>query len=214
MQAPPHLRDLTPRQQELRDALVDLVLAEGFRHLGVDEVAARLSCSKRTLYALAGSREQLATLAVREFFRRATEQVEEALVRVRGPAQRVSAYLTAVAAALAPASRAFHDDVARFAPAHEIYERNTEAAARRVRELLEEGRRAGAFRATPTAFIAEVVTSTMRRISSGEIEQATGMTDAEAYAELGRLVLAHVAVPPARRGDGKGAYDPPRATVT
>jgi AcrR family transcriptional regulator len=100
---------LTRRQIHLRDELVDLVLAEGFRHLTVDDIAGRLACSKRTLYALADSKEQLATLAVRQFFRRSTEQVEAAIARTRSPARRVARYLEAVAAALEPASRPFRD---------------------------------------------------------------------------------------------------------
>jgi AcrR family transcriptional regulator len=183
---------LTRRQTALRDRLVDLVLSQGFRHLSVDDFASQLACSKRTLYAIADSKEQLATQAVRHFFRRATDQVEEAIARTRAPARRVARYLEAVAEALRPASRAFHNDVARFAPTREIYEANTEAAAQRVGELLDDGRRAGAFRNVPTAFVAEVITATMRRITSGEIEQATGLSDAEAYAQLAQLVLAAV----------------------
>jgi AcrR family transcriptional regulator len=183
---------LTGRQAALRDALVDLVLTEGFRHLTVDDFAARLRCSKRSLYGLAASKEQLATLAVRHFFRRSTDEVEDAIRRTRVPARRVTRYLEAVAEALRPASRAFRDDVAGFRPAAEIYEQNTLVAAQRVRELIEEGARAGAFRQVPAAFVGEVVTATMRRITSGEIAAATGLSDAEAYAELARLVVAAI----------------------
>ena len=62
------------------------------------------------------------------------------------PAKRVTRYLEAVAEALRPASRAFRDDIANFRPATEIYEQNTLTAAQRVRELIDEGTRAGAFR--------------------------------------------------------------------
>ena len=183
---------LTDRQRVLRDRLVDLVLTQGFRHLTVDQVAAELNCSKRTLYTLASSKEQLAVLAVRHFFKRSTDQVEAAIARTRAPARRVTRYLEAVAEALRPASRAFRDDVAGFRPAAEIYEQNTLTAARRVRELIDEGTRAGAFRQVPAAFVSEVVTATMRRITSGEITSATGLSDAEAYSELARLVVAAV----------------------
>jgi AcrR family transcriptional regulator len=185
-------RRLTGRQAHLRDALVELVLAQGFAHLTMDQVAAELKCSKRTLYALADSKEQLAVLAVRHFFKRSTDQVEAAITRTRTPARRVTRYLEAVAEALRPASRVFRDDVAHFRPAAEIYEQNTAAAARRVRDLIDEGIRSGAFRQVPGAFVAEVVTATMRRITSGEITAATGLTDAEAYSELARLVVAAI----------------------
>lgn len=183
---------LTLRQSQLRDALVEMVLAEGFSHLTLDRVAAELGCSKRTLYALAASKEQLAVLAVRHFFRRATAQVEARIAATRAPARRVTGYLEAVAEALRPASRAFRDDLARNALAAEIYEQNTSAAAARVRELIDEGTRTGAFRAVPADFVGEVVTATMRRITSGEITAATGLSDAEAYAELARLVVAAI----------------------
>jgi AcrR family transcriptional regulator len=185
-------RRLTNRQADLRDALVELVLAQGFGQLTVDQVAAELKCSKRTLYALADSKEQLAVLAVRHFFRRSTDQVEAAIARTRAPARRVTRYLEAVAEALRPASRAFRDDLAHFRPAAEIYEQNTAAAAQRVRELIDDGTRAGAFRQVPAAFVAEVVTATMRRITSGEIRAATGLTDAQAYTELAQLVVAAI----------------------
>lgn len=185
-------RPLTSRQADLRAGLVELVLAQGFSHLTVDDVAAQLGCSKRTLYALAPSKEQLATMAVRDFFRQATIQVEAALTRTRQPARRVTRYLEAVAETLAPASRAFRDDVAAFAPAREIYESNTSAAAARVRQLIEDGTGTGAFRSVPAPFVAEVVTATMRRIASGDVQRSTGLTDAQAYAELARLVVAAV----------------------
>jgi AcrR family transcriptional regulator len=185
-------RRLTSRQTQLRDALVDLVLAQGFSHLTMDDFAAQLNCSKRTLYALAASKEQIAVLAVRQFFKRATEQVEAAIARTRAPANRVTRYLEAVAEELRPASRAFRDDLANFRPATEIYEQNTLTAARRVRELIDEGTKAGAFRRVHAAFVSEVVTATMRRTTSGEIAAATGLSDAEAYSELAQLVVAAI----------------------
>jgi hypothetical protein len=53
-----------------------------------------------------------------------------------------------------------------------------------------EGIRAGAFRNVSAVFVGEVVTATMRRITSGEIGRATGLDDAQAYGELARLVVA------------------------
>ena len=146
---------------------MDLFLAEGFAQLTLDDLAAGLGCSKRTLYALADSKEQLAVRAVRHFFKRATEQVER---RSPGHAPRpqVTRYLEAVAEALRPAGPAFRGDLDRTAATREVYEQNT-AAAERVRELIDEGIPAGAFRHVSAAFVGEVVTATMRRITSGEI---------------------------------------------
>jgi excisionase family DNA binding protein len=181
---------LTARQRQLVDELVDLFLTEGFARLTLDEVAARLGCSKRTLYALADSKEQLAVRTVRSYFRRSTDQVEAAIARTRSPAIRLTRYLEAVAEALRPAGPEFRRDLARTVTTREVYEQNTVAAAERVRELIDEGIRAGAFRNVSAVFVGEVVTATMRRITSGEIGRATGLDDAQAYGELARLVVA------------------------
>src|SRR3954451_16630929 len=158
---------LTRRQAELLDQLEALFLAEGFARFTLEDLAVRLHCSKSALYALAGSKEQLAHRVVRHFFRKATAAVEghtrpptrsrpflrkataagEAhTVRETDPGLRVVAYLTAVARALAPAGPAFHRDLDGFPPGRETYEQNTALAADRVRQLIAEGVEQGRFR--------------------------------------------------------------------
>ena len=177
------------RRAELFDGLVALLLAEGFSALTLDELAARLRCSKRTLYALAGSKEQLAQRVIKHFFRKATEAVEASTVTVRDPGLRVTAYLGAVAAALAPAGPAFRRDLDSFGPGREIYERNTALAAGRVRELISDGVAQGRFRDVHPALVADTVTTLMFRIGRGDTARATGLDDAAAYRELAALLL-------------------------
>src|SRR3954466_15039904 len=107
----------TRRRGELFDSLLKLFLAEGFAHLTLDDIAARLRCSKGTLYTLAGSKEQLVHAVTVHFFRRATEDVEQRVVEAAGARARITAYLTAVGAALAVASDRFMTDLDAFAPA-------------------------------------------------------------------------------------------------
>src|SRR3954452_5224676 len=137
---------LTRRRAELLDQLEQLFLRQGFASFTLEELALRLRCSKSTLYALAGSKEQLALRVIRHFFRKATDAVEAQTVTETDPALRVTAYLTAVARALSPAGPAFHGDLDAFAPGREVYERNTALAADRVRELIADGVTRGRFR--------------------------------------------------------------------
>ena len=181
------------RRSELFEELVGLLVNDGFAQLTMDDLAARLHCSKRTLYGLAGSKEQLVRAAVVHFFRRATTRVEAALTAETEPTVRLAAYLRAVAAELAPVSPQFFDDVAAFEPAAEVYERNTRAAADRVQQLINEGVAAGGFRKVHVAFAADVITSVMVRIQQRQVAATTGLADAEAYEHLAELLLRGLA---------------------
>lgn len=182
----------TRRREALFDDLLALLLTEGFAQLGVADLAARLRCSKSTLYTLAGSKEQLVIMTVTHFFRIATEQVEATVAEVDTAPARVITYLVAVGDALAPASAAFMADLHAFAPTRELYERNTAAAARRVQEIITDGVAVGAFRDVDAAFAADLAASMMSRIQRREVAAATGLDDAAAYRQLASILMTGI----------------------
>lgn len=184
---------LTNRQSQLFDQLVTLFLAEGFLDFTLDELAARLRCSKTTLYALAPSKEQLALTVVVRFFRDAAERIEQLVAAEPDPKKRIGLYLTAVAKELKPASERFHADLAAFAPAREVYERNTRYAAQRVKSLIADGVNSGRFREVNAEFVGAVIAGTMAGIQRGELAASHHLSDAEAYEELASLVLNGIA---------------------
>ncbi|MBL7629027.1 TetR/AcrR family transcriptional regulator [Frankia sp. CN6] len=180
----------TSRQADLFDALLQIFLAEGFAHFTLADLAARLRCSKSTLYALAHSKEQLAVAVVGHFFRAAAARIERdvAEAATASPANTVGAYLRGVARELRPASPAFRRDLAAAPATRAEYERNTRIAARRIRELVAAGVDAGLFRGVDAAFVGQAATAVMTAIQRGDIGAATGLSDADAYAELARLL--------------------------
>lgn len=189
----------TGRRAELLDHLVEMFLAEGFRGFGIGDLAARLRCSRSTLYAVAPSKEQIVLVVVRAYFRRAAERIEERVAAEPDPALRLHVYLTAVADQLAPASAAFHRDLAAYPPAAEVYADNTALAARRVQQLVTAGVQAGAMRAVDpvdAVFVGAAVARVMSGIQSGAIGAATGLDDAAAYARLADLVTRGLAPGP------------------
>jgi AcrR family transcriptional regulator len=185
-------RFATQRQMRLFDDLVDLFTAEGFAVLTLDGISARLRCSKSTLYSLADSKEQLVTAVVIHFFRRATDAVEQDVAKVVGARERVTAYLLAVGDALGAASDRFMADLDAFAPARDIYEKNTRIAANRVRELIAEGVAAGEFRDVHAAFAGELAATMMAGIQQRRVRETTGLDDAEAYRELAALLTGGI----------------------
>lgn len=180
------------RTDVLRDQIMEILLAEGFMSMQMSDLAARLSCSKSTLYAIAPSKEQLLVVIVRTFFRRATERVEAAVDPKAPAVQRIGAYLDAVAVELAPASPAFFADLERFAPAGDIYRQNTQIAAARVQALVLEA----APDIDPT-FLGAVARLVMESIHRGDISRDTGLDDSAAYRALSALIRAGVSDHPA-----------------
>ncbi|WP_242907303.1 TetR/AcrR family transcriptional regulator [Actinomadura terrae] len=187
------------RREELLDRLIELFLDRGFAGLSVAELAAALRCSKSTLYTVAASREQIIVTVVRAFFRRATEEVEAAVDASADPRERVGAYLHAISTALAPASPAFFADLDAFAPAREIYQRNTGYAVRRVQALVDEAAsEPPSDAASDAAFVGAVAGQVMESIHRGEIKARTGLDDSAAYAALASLIVARMTAGRAR----------------
>lgn len=188
------VRRHTVRQVDLLRQLVELMAAQGFAGLTLDDIAERLRCSKSTLYALAASKQELVVQVVREYFRGAVAVVEARIASVADPVLRVVEYLDAVAECLRPLSRAFMEDMSAFEPSASVYRRNTAAAADRIRELIGEGIAAQVFRPVHAAFVGEMVAATMFEIQRGEMFARLEITDSEAYAELASLVVHALAV--------------------
>jgi hypothetical protein len=91
---------------------------------------------------------------------------------------------------LRPASQRFMADLVAHPAANDVYRRNTELAAARVRDLISEGQDAGSFRDVHVLFVADMIATTMERIQRGEVLTAIGLHDADAYDQLAELVSA------------------------
>jgi AcrR family transcriptional regulator len=176
------------RRAEILDGLVAIFLAEGFAHFSISDLARQLRCSKSTLYSVAPSKEQIVVAAVRAFFRAATEHVEERVALPDEPGNRITEYLQAIATELEPASDRFIADVEAFKPTSEIYRRNTEAAARRVQQLVGEAQLTHA-RVDPV-FVGIVAGLVMAAIQRGTFARTAGLRDSCAYDALSALLVA------------------------
>lgn len=177
------------RRAELLDRLCALFLAEGFAHFTLDELAARLRCSKSTLYTLAQSKEQLAVRVVGHFFKRATANIEQRVAEMGDVRDAMRTYLKAAAAELAPASRQFIADMAANPSTRASYEANARAAADRIRAAVRRGVDDGVFREVDAALVAEMVGLTISAIQRGEISERTGLSDAEAFDALSEFLV-------------------------
>src|SRR3954470_8311527 len=177
------------RRTKLLDAVEELLLAEGFTAVSMDEVAQRLRCSKATLYSVAGSKEQLVVTVTKKFFRQAPEQIEVAVAAVADPRLRISAYLAGVGEAMSRCSSDFYTDMIGFGPTAEIYGANSQSAARRVQELIAAGVEEGSLRKIDGNFAGQLVALAIEGVQSGMLLRRTGLTAGEAYQEMADLLL-------------------------
>ncbi|WP_157472656.1 TetR/AcrR family transcriptional regulator [Frankia sp. EAN1pec] len=177
------------RREELLAQLEDILLAEGFTGLTMDDLAEHANCSKTTLYALADTKEQLVIMVAKRFFGRATEEIEAAVDSESDARLRIATYLNGVGVAMRRQSPAFYADMVGFRSTAEIYRRNSDTAARRVRDMIEEGVRQGVFRPTDGTLAAQLLTLAIDGVQSGMLLRTTGLSAGDAITEIGDLLL-------------------------
>ncbi|MER5671918.1 TetR/AcrR family transcriptional regulator [Pseudonocardia alni] len=179
----------TARMEELLTQLEQIVLAEGFTAVTMDDLAQRLGCSKATLYSVAGTKDQLVQTVTRRFFQQAAAQIEAAVAAETDPRVRIRTYLTGVGTAMRRNSPAFYDDMVSYEPTARIYRKNSDTAARRVHELITAGIRSGAFRDVNGTFAARLVAVAIDSVQSGVLLEGSGLTAGDAFSQLGDLLL-------------------------
>ncbi len=181
------------RREELLDRLENLFLAEGFAKLTVDDLASRLQCSKSTLYAIAGSREQLVVVTIRRFFQEMSTRVAEKAGPITDPPQRIAEHLAGLGTELRRMSPECYADLLSFEATAEVYAKHSLATAQHVRESIQDGVASGAFRAINADFVGAAVSLLIDGIQHGELLDRSGLSISDAYTELGGLVLAALA---------------------
>src|SRR5205807_8888810 len=107
--------------------------------------------------ALSSTKESLVATLFRRFFRDATSRIEQRIAGVDPERARIAEYLSAVGDEMSRMSPACYDDVMQLRVSRDVYEVNSDAAARRVRGMIEDGIAAGEFRASNARFIGEAV---------------------------------------------------------
>ncbi|PXY37041.1 TetR family transcriptional regulator [Prauserella sp. PE36] len=182
----------TARQRALLGELEELFLAEGFVEFTLDDLAARLRCSKSTLYTLAASKEQLAVKVVAHFFKGAADRIEQRIDGIDDARKIIEVYLAGVADELKRASDRFMADVAAFEPARATYRMNSQAAAARIRSFIAKGVADGVFREVHATLVAELASLLVEGIQTGVVRARTGVSDAEAFTALAELLLGGI----------------------
>ncbi len=147
---------LTERQRELLDQL-DAIFADGFAHLTMAEIAATLSCSLRTLYGLAPSRDDLVLVVVDRGLWSVGRAAMGAIEPDMAPLDAIRAYLRAANIAVADTTEAFAADAAADPRTSELNTAHSQYLIDITRALLDAAVVAGDIGPIDTAAVARVM---------------------------------------------------------
>jgi AcrR family transcriptional regulator len=128
--------ELTSRQRELLDHLVE-VFEGGFADLTMVNLASRLQCSLRTLYAIAATRDELMLIGVERFLWRIGRSARSVITDEMSALDALRAYLQSVTVALSTASDEFSRDLALVPSVNVLITRQNDYVFQVTRALLD-----------------------------------------------------------------------------
>jgi AcrR family transcriptional regulator len=194
-------RGLTDRQRQVLDELGD-VFDDGFAHLTMAELAARLNCSLRTLYALAPSRDELVLMVVDRNLRRIGRRARDAIAGDMAPVDAVRAYLDAATVAVSGTTEPFARDLAAMPAARRLSGEHNDYLFAVTRTLLDLAVERGDIAPVDTGAVARVIAGLGRDFARPEVIPTLRSSPKDAADAVLDVVLAglQATTPTADRG--------------
>lgn len=179
---------LGPRHREVLDELESLFLAEGFAAPTVAQLAAGVGCSRRTLYELARSKDELVLVVLDRFLHRVGRTALAAIDPGSPHADQVRAYFRG-GLELQRQTAAFTADLADSAAARQLLDRHFRFVMSVLEELVRAGVAAGEFRAVAPGVVAGVLAGSGLFLLQPDILDGIGIARDRVPEEIVDLVL-------------------------
>jgi AcrR family transcriptional regulator len=184
------------RQEDLLEQLEELFARQGFRELTMADLSSRLHCSRRTLYELAGSKEDLVALVVERFLDRNFSRGTAATSGHESSRRRLEAFTMAVTEDAQRVGTAFADDLFRTPRTASLLAAYDQRCARLLEEIIQEGQTRGEFRPTNAKLAAEGIMAAVSRIQDTYVLTDLGLNYAQATHEILDLLLYGLGIDP------------------
>jgi AcrR family transcriptional regulator len=175
------------RQVTLLDDLESLFTTEGFRHLTIGDLAARTRASRRTLYGIAASKEELVLVVVDRFFNRMGKDARQRAEHVAHIGDKIEAYFSASVDRNAELSPAFLQDVEGYLPTKQLYDRHQALAVTALETMVRAAMESGAMRHGSPALIADILDAVIKRLRDPEILAKIGASKSDALKAFGEF---------------------------
>ena len=150
---------LGARHREVLDELEVLFLADGFSGFSVRELAAHVGCSRRTLYEVAPSKDELVLIVLDRFLHRVGRAALESIDTRQSFADQITSYFLG-GIELQRLTHVFGEDLADDAAARRLFDRHYGFVMAVTEQLVTDGVAAGEFRAVDPAIVAGILAGT------------------------------------------------------
>jgi AcrR family transcriptional regulator len=177
----------SPRQVALLDDLEAVFTSEGFRHLTIGDMAARTKSSRRTLYSVASTKEELVLVVVDRFFNHMGKDARQRADQVDDIKDKVEAYFSASVERNASVSAAFTEDIERYLPTKQLYDHHQAIAVDALEAMFRTAMDGGAMRSGSPALLAEIIDAVIKRLRDSETLARIGATRSEVLKTFGQL---------------------------
>ena len=198
-------KPLGERHAQLIAELEKIVLEEGFGGFTVSDLAARLSCSKRTLYEIAPSKQELVLIVMDRWLGRIREMGRTGSDAHDDPVDRIDAYLRPGVTESRRAGRAFLEDLQSCPPALALLEAHQRERADALKAILKDGIARGRFRKLHPQFVADIFLASVNRINEPAVLESAHLSFSEAFAEFFALIEHGIVADRAATGAGRRA---------
>jgi AcrR family transcriptional regulator len=180
-------RQLSARQLEVLDDLEEKLVRQGLAELTMAELAGLLSCSLRTLYGIAPSKEELLLTVVDRRLHRIGRAAIEALDPSLPPLDALRAYLRAANEAVQPEAVAMSANLAKVTGAGRLLSAHEGYLIALTQSLLDRAVAEGQIGEVDTASVAHVLGRLGREFARPDVAalaQASPKETADAISEL------------------------------
>lgn len=179
---------LGARHRQVLDELESLFLQEGFSGFSVRELAAHVGCSRRTLYELAPSKDELVLIVFDRFLHRVGRAALDAIDETTAYADQIRSYFLG-GLELQRISQVFGEDLADDPAARRLFDRHYGYVMAVVEELVERGVAAGEFRPVTPRIVAGMLAGGAQLFSQPDVLAESGIELTRATDELLDLVV-------------------------
>lgn len=163
------------RREEVLDVVETVFLRDGLRPVRIAQLAAEARCSRRTLYELAASKEELFLLVLDRIMHRIAREGSDAIGQEQDPVKRILAMGTVAANGLGGLSTTLMQAVHDYSPAKLLFEHHIAAACTTLEALVDDAIEQRRFRPVDPSTMAEAILALVLHFTdSGRADSISG----------------------------------------